>query len=180
MTMTEIDVQYLDECFIYDPDTGDLTWKERPAEHFPSESVCRGANTRCAGKLAGTFDKRGYRQVHVNRKLIFAHRIIWAMTHRRWPKRQIDHINGRPGDNRLCNLRVVTNQENQRNRKLPDNNSTGAVGVTVHTQTGAYVARIKVDRKTHHLGAFETFSEACAARKAAEKILGFHKNHGRV
>ena len=30
----ELPVEYLRECFHYDPETGELTWKERPLSHF--------------------------------------------------------------------------------------------------------------------------------------------------
>ena len=46
-----------------------------------------------------------------------AHRVIWALVHGEWPEGQIDHINGVRDDNRLENLRVVTNQDNQKKHK---------------------------------------------------------------
>lgn len=40
-----------------------------------------------------------------------------------WPKDQLDHINGVRDDNRIENLREVTSQQNNFNRK-PNSNST--------------------------------------------------------
>ena len=42
-----------------------------------------------------------------------------------------------------------------------------------------WVAEIKVNRIKKHLGQFDTFDAAVAARKAAEVEFGFHENHGK-
>ena len=40
-------------------------------------------------------------------------------------------------------------------------------------------AQIRVDGKRKHLGYFDTFDDAVAARKAAEIEHNYHPNHGR-
>jgi hypothetical protein len=41
-----------------------------------------------------------------------------------------------------------------------------------------YHAHIAVNKKSIHLGSFETVEAAVAARKQAQMNLGFHPNHG--
>lgn len=84
----------------------------------------------------------------------------------------IDHINGDKLDNRQTNLRVVSPQRNQINRKRPNkNNSTGIRGVNYAphlSRKSPWRAQITVNRKNLHLGLFATAEEATAARRAAE------------
>lgn len=137
--------------------------------------VARGRRAK-AGDLAGSPNGDGYLRVRVNGIQFRVHRIIWLMTHGRWPKGQIDHINGLPSDNRPENMREVTAQGNQRNQHIRADNTSGITGVAA--ENGFWTARIKVDGKKVRLGRFLTIEEAAAARKAAERVLGFHPNHG--
>jgi hypothetical protein len=86
------------------------------------------------------------------------------------PGMHIDHANGNPLDNRKSNLRVVTAQANQVNRKrLSRANTSGRRGVTVRRGAkNPYIAQITVLRKTIYLGSFPDLEEAVAARKKAE------------
>ena len=90
----------------------------------------------------------------------------------RTPGTHIDHINGDKTDNRRANLRVVSPQTNQVNRKrLNRNNASGLRGVAYRPQLSAkspWRAQITVDRKNYHLGLFATQEEAVQARRAAE------------
>ena len=101
------------------------------------------------------------------------HSFVWGGTQRGF---SIDHVNGNKLDNRRDNLRLVTYQLNQANRKnLNSNNTSGARGVI--RRSGAtknpWLAQIMVNRKTIHLGVFATMVEAVMARKAAElKFFG--------
>ena len=59
------------------------------------------------------------------------HQAVWAWHHGRFPTLQIDHINGKRFDNRIENLREVTQSENMRNMVYPwkPNVDTGLPGV---------------------------------------------------
>ena len=168
----------------YDPVTGILTWKPRSVEMFkagrPTAEHARAWwNARYAGKQAGAISL-GYLKVSVFDLRIQAHRVCWAIHYGEWPEGQIDHINGDRTDNRIANLRVVTNAENMRNKKRPANNISGVVGVYWEALANRWRAGIGVDGAWHSLGVFTSFDEACAARAAAELKLGFHPNHGRA
>lgn len=84
---------------------------------------------------------------------------------------EIDHINLNPLDNRKCNLRVCTHQQNQCNQTLQRNNTSGVTGVSYYAPRGKYRARIKYFQKELHLGYFDTFLEAIQARNVGTKIL---------
>ena len=150
----------LHEVISYDKDTGHFTWLKS------------GRGVR-PGRRAGSIDIRGYEHVRVEGITYKAHRLAWLYAHGCLPEGQIDHINGICSDNRLCNLRLATNAQNQRNRPLFRNSSTGVKGVSWNKGRGRYEAYIKVDGKRKHLGLFDCVEEAaCAYRKAAEEFHG--------
>ena len=81
----------------------------------------------------------------------------------------IDHINGDIFDNRRCNLRIVTVQENSMNRGISKKNTSGITGISWITGIQKYKAGIKYKFKAIFLGYFDTLEEATKARKDAEK-----------
>jgi hypothetical protein len=91
-----------------------------------------------------------------------------------WPKLNIDHINRNPSDNRLVNLRDVTQKQNRQNASKRSDNTSGYPGVYWFKRDSKWVANIKHDYKLIHLGLFESLEEAVAARKAAEKLYWGH------
>lgn len=174
-----IDPETIRKLLSYDPDTGLLTWTRRPLGMFTEGRNCNQWNTRYAGKPAFGCFQDDYLHGAIFSIKYRAHRIAWAIHHGEWPSGQIDHINGIKHDNRITNLRDVTNQENSRNSKKPKNNTSGCVGVCWNKSSSKWLARIANGMNAVHLGSFEDINEAIAARKAAEKKIGFHKNHGR-
>ena len=70
--------------------------------------------------------------INGQRHHILMHRVVWAWHHGRLPTMQIDHINGNGFDNRIENLREVTQSENLRNqhRQWKPNAKTGLPGVS--------------------------------------------------
>lgn len=132
------------------------------------------------GKRADTLLESGYRVLYTSRGMIKAHRAAWLLGHGEVPDGPIDHINGDPSDNRLDNLRVVTQSENMRNASLYSNNKSGLPGVRWRDDKGKWVASIKIDGRHRGLGSFPDFFSACCARKSAELEHGFHPNHGRM
>lgn len=166
---------YLRECFNYDPDTGVLTWRDRPLGHFKSRRAYAMWNKKYSGRTAGSLMACGYLVVG-RYPAYLIHRVIWKWVIGDDPPEQIDHIDGIRTNNRWENLRLATNSENQRNTSVQRNNQLGIRGV--HKKGGRFRARIFVAGKSQFLGSFATAKEAQAAYdKAAAELFGeFHRS----
>lgn len=151
------------EFFNYDKNSGELTHKI---------DTRRGKQ----GEIATRSHTDSYQVVNIGGKPYLAHRVIWLMMTGSWPK-QIDHIDHDRSNNRWSNLRNVKSLDNQKNMGLKRNNSSGCNGVRV-LPSGRYYAYIMINRKQKGLGTFDTLHEAESARKQADKVYGFHDNHG--
>lgn len=176
--------QELRKLLRYEPETGKLFWKRRTPDMFNEcsqgrERRCAIWNTKFAEKEAlASSEGRGSLHGRIFNKAYKAHRVAWALYNGEWPTHEIDHINHIPNDNRIANLRCVIGRENSRNLPMRIDNNSGATGVAWHKKAGKWRARIKVDRDLH-LGLFDTFEDALAARRSAEAKYKFHPNHGR-
>lgn len=170
-----ISVEQLREFLNYDPETGALFWRERPA----SSKADRIFNATHAGNRAYEEQHRGYTRISLMGKRYKTHRVAWALHYGEWPEDQIDHINGVRSDNRIKNLRPATNRQNAMNMKRPDTNMSGVMGVNWDKTKRKWVASICVEGKRICLGHFDLFADAVSVRKEAEARYGFHPNHGR-
>lgn len=144
-------IETLRHFFVYDPDTGILRWRVSRLRWPP-------------GRECGCPDGRGRLRLELRGRSYPVHRICFALFHGRWPNEQIDHINGHRRDNRIVNLREATPSENARNRG-PHPNKAGLKGVTLHK--GRFIARIRAQGRSIHLGCFDTAKEAAAAYDVA-------------
>ncbi len=174
-----IDQKYLHRCLHYDSETGVFTWLNRPAEQFKNARAQKAWNNRWAGKVAGAVSEANgirYTQISIEAILYKAHRLAWLYEYGETPKQDLDHINGNGLDNRILNLREVTNEMNHRNMKLSRVNKTGVCGV--HMQRGRYLAQIRHAGKTRHLGTYDTLEQAARVRLGAERKYGYHPDHG--
>lgn len=131
----------------YNPDTGVFTRK------------LSGPRVK-AGKIAGTPDGQGYLAFGVAKGSYKAHRVAWLYVYGVWPDKQIDHINGDRSDNRICNLRLATNTQNQRNAKRRKDNKSGYKGVHWCSTSEKWVASIRVNWKGKTLGRFDNKEDA--------------------
>ena len=78
----------------------------------------------------------------------------------------VDHINRNTLDNRKCNLRIVTQFQNNQNQS---HNTSGKVGVSFCKQNRKYKAYIKVNGKQISLGYYKYFNDAVKARIKGER-----------
>ena len=98
----------LKELMTYDADTGIFT---------------RIKSVNRAGKrVSNKTNSDGYLSFCIDYKLYLQHRAAWLYIYGEFPVGHIDHINRVKTDNRLCNLRVVTEFENSQNTTPAKNN----------------------------------------------------------
>lgn len=148
-------LERLKEVLEYDPETGHFTWKinKRRAK---------------AGDRAGSIVAHGYILIRVDQTRQLAHRLAWFYVTGEWPEKDIDHINGVPGDNRLENLRQATRAENCKNLKVSSRSTTGVKGVS---RCGSrFQVTIRFGGKRKNLGLFDTIEEGDAAYKRAAEL----------
>lgn len=89
----------------------------------------------------------------------------------------VDHINHNKLDNRKSNLRMCSQQENNQNKGIQSNNTSGCPGVNYRKDRGKWRAYICINGKQTHLGFFNTKEEAIKVRKEAEeKYFGEFRN----
>jgi hypothetical protein len=93
------------------------------------------------------------------------HRFGWYFIYKECPE-EIDHINNIRNDNRICNLRSVTRQQNQWNRK----NTKGYYFNKIAKKWYSY---IRVNNIRIHLGLFKNEKDAEQAYLTAKEI--YHK-----
>lgn len=112
-----------------------------------------------AGDRAGNVEKSsGYRRVRVLGIQYREHRLVWLLCKGNHPKNQIDHIDRNKANNRIDNLRDVSQYANMRNREC--NSKYTYVGFA--PSTGKWRALI-AGKPTFHLGYYEHEIDAAYA-----------------
>jgi hypothetical protein len=143
----------------YNPETGVFTRRARLAQRH-----------RVGDRADIPIKQTGYRSIGIDGKTYQAHRCAWLYVHGEWPSDTIDHLNGDRGDNRLVNLRSVTEAVNHQNLRVPKrNNKSGYLGVVAHQNR--WRASVTFNKKVIRIGMFDTPEEAHAAYLAAKRKL---------
>ena len=146
--------------------------------YCPTTGAFTGKTGKRAGKVAGSINKvKGYVYLRADGHRYMAHRLAWLYMYGEFPDGDIDHINRVKHDNSITNLRVVTKSENQRNRPMNKNNTSGATGV--YKNSNKWVAQITLKGVLVVLGSYTTKVEAIAARGAADVANNFNESHGK-
>lgn len=148
------------ELFEYRED-GQLIRKTRPANN------CK------IGEAVGYLGYDGYLRTRVDGKNHANHRLVWLWRFGYTPEHGLDHIDRDKLNNRVGNLREISQTCNLRNRGNPRHNTSGVRGVSSYKTKNKWRASISVNKKAHNLGSFEDFIEAVAHRLAAEQCLNW-------
>lgn len=161
------DLEYLRRILDYDPDSGIFRWKEKISRKV------------VVGKVAGTLNKVQNRfSIQINGKIYKSARLAFYMHHGVEPVGEVDHINMITTDNRACNLRDATHNQNGMNRGKQSNNTSGFKGVSYHSKRGEFIAYAKLNGKMHFAGWHKTAElAAIAAASMREKLHGEFVRH---
>lgn len=152
----------LNELFVYE--NGKLFWKQLVKNNTRSK----------IGDEAGYISSTGYLRLSINRKMYKVHRLIYLMKHGVMPE-FIDHIDGNRLNNNIENLREATKSQNQHNKNLQSNNTSGIKGVSLHKASGKW--RAVINEK--HLGLFDSKNEAIVKiQHERKKLHGNFANNG--
>ena len=139
------------ESFYFEEATGKFYWAT-PSKYI---SYLKGAE---AGRVITERTGKMYWFLKVDNVDYKRSRFVFLIVHGRLPTPCVDHINGNSLDDRPCNLREVTNQQNAWNRKIHKKSNTLPRGVK---QVGSrFVALIRHEGKQRHLGTFDTIEIA--------------------
>lgn len=137
----------IQEYLSYNKDTGDVI------------AIKKSGPRSKIGQILGTMNPMGYLTIGFNKKTYKLHRVAWYLHYSKWPEGVLDHINGDKTDNRIENLRDVTQRINTQNTKKFNG------GVIYRPKANKWEAAAKIKTKRIYLGLFQSKLEAQQAYK---------------
>lgn len=146
MAPVKASIDRLKEFYTYNPETG----------------IVR----RIGSYRVGALGRHGYLTLTIDGKSYLLHRLIWFYMTGLWPS-EIDHIDQNKLNNRWVNLREVTRSENSLNHPLRTDNTSGVAGVTFHSETGKWRARVA----GKSLGLFASKTEAATVASDFRQLI---------
>jgi HNH endonuclease len=155
----------LREVLHYNPDTGLWTWLV---------SVNRGAR---AGSRAGTIIK-GYLRIRIDGQGYQASCLAWFYMTGEWPIREVDHRDTDKANDRWINLREASSAENNSNRRMFKNNTSGFKGVSWDRKAQKWRVQIQRCGSKIFLGFRYTPEEGAALYALGSEQ--HHRQFGRV
>lgn len=147
-------------------------------EYNPDTGVFAAAKTHGTlwrqGKVVGHKNKAGYITITLLGKVRKAHRLAWIYVYGEdIDGYEIDHINGDKSDNRICNLRISSHQQNMFNMKKKSTNKSGVKGVHFDKRCNKWRAQTSINKKRVHIVLFNTIESAEKAIR--EFMVANHK-----
>lgn len=165
--VNDITAEQVRKWLDYDPETGRFDWRDPPRAVL-IKSVRADVRYRRAG----------YRKISVNERMYLAHRLAWLHYYGEWPANYVDHINRDRADNRIVNLRDVTQAQNSRNTTSRSATLPKGLAYRPCKRGDRWSASIAVDGKHWALGTFIRVTDAYAAYCIAARY--FHGEFANV
>ena len=161
--MTDLELQNLaNSLFFYDGEN--LLWKIRQAKRLK------------IGDIAGGIHPDGHRYVSFNGKNTGVHRIIFLIEYGKFPE-EVDHKDGNGLNNKISNLRPSTKAQNQQNKGIYKNNTSGCKGISWKESKKTWVVRVQTNKNRKYIGSFKDLELAeLVAMEARNK---YHKEFAR-
>lgn len=154
MTLTAAELR---EILCYDPETGVFTRRIQTSKRIKPGDVCK------------TVAANGYVIISVKARRYTAHRLAWLYVHGEWPIGMLDHVNGVRTDNRIANLRLATQHQQNGNLRIRSDNKSGFKGVCWDKRQ----QRWRVTLCGKHIGQANTKEEAARLYdEAARRVFG--------
>lgn len=161
--MADIDSTLLNQYFTYK--NGELYNKK------PRQRVTVGQ------KLGYVNNSDGYIKLGFKGKYYLAHRLVFMMHHGYMPN-HIDHIDNNPANNRIENLREVTNTQNCQNSKKRTTNTSGYKNVNWRKDRSKWRVDIRINGKNVYFGSYDDLELAdFVAQEARDKYFGKFARH---
>jgi len=110
-------------------------------------------------KPVGSVSKEGYIVVGFNKKVHFAHRVIFLMFHGYLPK-CIDHIDGNKNNNKIENLRPATAKTNGYNKAVREKTTSGIKNVSWQKVAKKWQVSLVVNKKYKYFGLYKDIDYA--------------------
>lgn len=145
------DYEYLIECFNYDQDTGEFTWRERPLCHFKNKTAMTIINSRLAGKPAGSKNQTKNNicsHVRLLGQYFSIKKVIWKLVNKTDPNGILQFKDGDPNNLKYDNLTY----------RFYNTTSSGYKWVVKNQ--GKYCATIMHEGVTYYLGSFDNPDQA--------------------
>ena len=159
--------EYLRSRLSYNPDTGEFRW-------LPYAGMPNNWAARFVGKIAGSPKPRPDNRIIIRLQMMpyKAHRLAWLYMIGEWPAEEVDHWDGDGHNNRWCNLREATSQQQNFNQAVRKDSLSGIKGVK-QSGINRWRARLFVDGRMRYLGTYATAEEAMLAH--TEAATEYHK-----
>lgn len=113
------------------------------------------------GALAGNRNSNGYMVVGLFGVKYRQHRLAWLYVYGEWPDGVVDHIDGNKDNNKIENLRVVSQAQNLQNRRSASVASAcGVLGVYYSARRGGYMASVTTAGSKKRRGPYRSIERA--------------------
>lgn len=162
------------DYYRYDHETGHLYYTKKLSKRTVVGTRAGADKTVTSSSRVSKEDNPyTYRVVRFKGVDYCEHRVIWFMVHGEQADEQIDHRNNDATDNRIENLRLMSQAGNMQNTSLRTDNVSGQKGVALRSNN-TWRAYINFGGKRINLGTYDNVWDAIDVRKWAEEEYGFN------